>query len=361
MALWELDEFQGATFLGYVRAVPVPAAFKAASWLPNRTIDDLAFEYIKGVRNKSVMAHVMGFDSEAPIEGRPALGERVTGELPPIKRKAKFTEKEIIRFLQPRAGTGDKQTAINSVYDITDRLLTSIQARVEWLRMQALSEDTVVYDEAGIQFAFDYGIDTNLQFVMSTGKDADADAVTGMTGKAWSDLAASNPLADLQAIDTVYNSRTGGERMATMVMSKKAFGYMQANANLRTMIRGANAPTAILSPAEVQNLLDQYGLPSIETYDVVTTKENADGTTTDARAMDETKAFMIPAGGVGETLWGPTAESRNLIGTPLASKAPGIIAVTYGTEEPPAEWVKAAAVAFPTMPNAHLLAQAKLY
>ena len=77
--------------------------------------------------------------------------------------------------------------------------------------------------------------------------------------------------------------------------------------------------------------------------------------------MDETKAFMIPAGGVGETLWGPTAESRNLIGTPLASQAPGIIAVTYGTEEPPAEWVKAAAVAFPTMPNAHLLAQAKLY
>lgn len=359
MALWQLEEFQGPSFLGYARSVPVNQSYIGQRWLPNQTIDDLAFEYIRGVQNKVVMAHVMAYDSEAPIAGRVALGEKVSGELPPIKRKARFSEKEIIRFLQPRAGTADKQRAIDSVYDLTDTLLASVQARVEWLRMQALSEDTVTYDEDGVEFIFDFGIDPTLQFVMSTGANGDG-AVPGMTGVAWSAITTANPIADLQAISTVYEATTG-ERLAEIAMSRQALTYLQLNDTIREQLRGASAPTSMVTRAELDGLLAQYELPSIVTYDVTVTKENADGTTTDSRAMAVNKAFGVPSGGVGNTLWGPTAESRSLIGTPLASQAPGIMAVTYATDEPPAEWVKVAAIAFPTMPNAHTLAQFTLY
>lgn len=360
MALWQLDEFQGPAFLGYIRAVPVAQNFRGVSWLPNRNVNDLAFEYLKGAINKTVMASVMGFDSEAPIAGRPGIGEKVEGELPPIKRKAKFSEKEIIRFLTPRANTNDKQVSIDSVYDVTDTLLAGVQARVEWLRLQALSEDTVVYDEGGIIFEFDYGLDPTLQFDLTNGTNGDG-AVAALAGVPWSTVATAKPLDDLQAIVDVYETVNPGVRLAEFPLSKKALGYIQRNAELRNLIRGPNAPTQILTTGEIQTLLDSYGLPTLSTYDVVVTKENENGSTTDVRTMAQNKAFAVPAAGIGETLWGPTAESRNLIGTPLQGQAPGIYAVTYATDEPPAEWVKVAAVSFPTMPNAHQLVQAKLF
>jgi hypothetical protein len=299
MALWELDEFQGPQFLGFVRSVPEPNTFLGTRWLPNQTVFDLEFEYIKGVNDKPVMAHVMGWDSEAPIHSRAQAGERVSGELPPIKRKSKVSEKEIIRFLTPRAGVPDVQTAINSVYNLTADLLDSVQARVEWLRMQALSENKVVYNEGGVIFAF--------------------------------------------------------------VCSRKTSGLLVNNQAMRDLIRGANAPTAVLTTGEIQALFQIYDLPTVVTYDVKVRNENADGTYSEVRPLAENKAFLTTPGGVGKTLWGPTAESRPLLGTNLASQAPGIYAVTYGKEEPPSEWVKAVGVSFPSMPDSHTLAQMKIF
>jgi len=360
MALWQLDEFQGPAFLGYVRGVPVDETFVGQAWLPNLNVDDLAFEYIKGAVNRVVMASVMGFDSEAPIAGRPGIGERVTGELPPIKRKAKFSEKELIRFLTPRANTSDKQTAINSVYNLTDSLLASIQARVEWLRIKALSEDTVVYNEGGVIFEFDFGLDEEIQVNFETGVDGSGAAVSGLTGVGWDNVATANPIEDLNVLQSRYIAKTG-TRLVEAVLSSQALSYVQRNDTLREMVRGVNAPTGILTMAEINSILAAYQLPSLSTYDVTATKENDDGTQTTDRILDATKAFLVPATPLGNTLWGPTAESRDLIGTPLAAQAPGLIAKTYATEERPAEWVKAAAVAFPTMPNAHLLSQATLW
>lgn len=359
MALYELDEFQGPKFLGYVRGVPEPEGFSGQRWLPNLTVDDLAFDYIKGVRNKTVMAHVMGFDSEAPIGGRPGLGERVQGELPPIKRKIKFSEKEIIRFLQPRAGSADKQAAINSVYDVTDGLLGSIQARVEWLRMKALSENTVLYNEDGVIFEFDYGLDDTLQWSLPAQTDGAGTSLAAELGPVWSDTANSTPLADFLFWQS--EGRKNGIRWAEFVCSATSVAYLQQSVSLRDLIRGTNAPAALLTLAEIENLFSIYGLPQIVTYDVWLTREKPDGTTEEVRAMADDRAFLVPGAPVGNTLWGPTAESRSLIGTNLQTQAPGIIAVTYATVEPPAEWVKAAAVAFPTMPDAHTLAQAEVW
>lgn len=130
MALWELEEFKPKQFLGFVRSVPQPNTFLGTRWLPNQNVFDLAFEYVLGANRRPVMAHVLGYDSEAPIHGRPGVGAKVSGELPPIKRKSRIGEKEIIRFMAPRAGTPDVQLAIDSVYQGTADLLDAVQARV---------------------------------------------------------------------------------------------------------------------------------------------------------------------------------------------------------------------------------------
>ena len=368
MALWELDEFKPPVFLGFVRTVPPPNEFIGTRWLPNETISDLEFEYVLGSFNRPVMAHVMGFDSEAPIHGRPGAGATVRGELPPIKRKKKIGEKEIIRFMAPRAGMPDAQEAIDSVYRDTGALLDSIQARVEWLRMQALSEDKVVYDESGVQFVFDFGLDDDLQIDLSTETDGDGTSVASEFSGPWTDLANSNPILDLQALQARSRAKSG-RPLAEIVMSAKASNLLLNNAAIRNMIRGAGAPNTILTRGEVQTLFDLYDLPSIVTYDVVVQAEQEDGTYVDVRPMAENKMFGVPAGfaapGPGapgnKTLWGPTAEARVLYGTALAGQAPGIWAETYGTTEPPSEWTKAAATAFPSMPEANHIAQMRLW
>lgn len=362
MALWELDEFKAPTFLGFVRAVPQPNTFTGTRWLPNQTIDDLEFEYVLGANRRPVMAHVMGFDSEAPIHGRPGVGASVRGELPPIKRKSKIGEKDIIRFLAPRAGTRDKQAAIDQVYLGTADLLDAIQARVEWLRLQALSEDTVVYDEAGVKFQFDFGVDDEFQIDLTTLTDGAGTDVSGEFSAPWTDLTNSNPVLDLQAIVSRVQDKTG-RTPGEFVAAQRDLNLLLNNVKIRSMIRGSSAPDAMLSLAEVQALFELYNLPALVPYDVMVQSENADGTYADVRPLGTGKSFLVPAGYSegNKTLWGPTAESRVLFGTTLSGQAPGIWAETYGTTEPPAEWTKAAATAFPSMPEANTIAQIKLH
>lgn len=368
MALWELDEFQGAEFLGFVRAIPEPNTYLGSRWLPNQTINDLAFEYILGTTRLPVMATILGWDSEAPLHGRRPLGEKVAGELPPIKRKVRFGEKELIRFLQPRANSADVQEAIDSVYNLTAEVIEAIFARVEWLRMQALTEDKIVYNTDGVIFEFDYGINPNYQIDLVTQLDGDSTDISTDVSTAWTDVANANPVLDLGWICDKVQSETG-IRPVEFVCSKKTVGLLLNNTAIRQLIRGSSAPSAILTLQELNTAFQLYELPPIVTYDVTVQVENADGTLSDVRPMAQNKAFLVPGGGpvlpghssIGATLWGPTAESRELIGTPLSTQAPGVYAKTYGKEDPPEEYVKAAAVTFPSLPGADKLVQMKLY
>lgn len=358
MALWDLEEFMPARLLPWVRMQPAPADFQAERWLPNQTIDDLDFEYIKGTRNKTVMAHVMGYDSEAPIAGRQLGGSKVSGQLPPIKRKSRIGEKELIKFLSPRAGSADVQNAINSVYRGSADLMDSIQARVEWLRVKALSEQTVMYDEGGVIFEFDFGLTKKYLFDGVTKKNALNESIAQLGG-GWEDHANSTPVTDLQFIVNLIRKETG-QTMAEFVIDTESIEHLKASESLRLLARGATGLPGILTQAEIDSVFARYSLPRLTAYDAFVTREEEDGTLTDEAVLTPGKGFFVPARPVGNTLWGPTAESMALIGTALQGQAPGIFVNTYNTNEPVAEWIKASAIAFPTMPNAHVLSQFKV-
>lgn len=364
MALWELDEFSTAQFLGFIRNLPEPQSYLGAGWLPNLPVFDLEFEYIMGATNRPVMAHVMGFDAEAPIGGRPGRGETVRGELPPIKRKLRIGEKTLIRFLNPRMGTPDQQLAVDQVFEDASDLVASIQARVEWLRMQALSADTVIYDESGVKFEFDFGLNDTQQITLGAAgaTDGAGDDVSDEFSVNWTDPEAEM-LNDIVALTDRVADNTG-RRPAEYVVTREVPRLMSKNAHAKAMYFGVgNEPDRPMTPSEVGNLLSQWNAPSLTVYDVVLDKEEDDGSVSQVRPLAPGSTFMLPPGfsTQNRTLWGPTAESRILLGTPLATSAPGVWANTYATDEPPAEWVKAAAVAFPTMPEAHLIGQMKVF
>lgn len=360
MALWELEAFAPPNMLGFVRNIVPPQTYRGEEFLPSTTTDDVEYEYIIGQNDRPVMATIVGWDSEAPIASYREKGERLQGELPPIKRKTRISEKEIIRFLQPRAGTTDQQRAIRAVYDRTARLVDGILARKEWLQMQALSEDTVLYNEAGVMISFDFGVPTNQQINLVTQKDGAGTALpTGKFGGTWDDQANAKPITDLMAINQDRIDK-GLAPFTRMVCSQKYISSLYNNAQVKAFTYDTTAPNRPLTLAEIQATFARYGIPVPTPYDTTLDTENADGSLTTVRAMAQNKAFLLTGVNPGNTLIGPTAESRILVGTPYSQVRSGIWANTYNTDEPPAEWVKAVGVLFPTMPNIQDLAQMTL-
>lgn len=357
--IWQLEELQPPLLLPYVRALMPPESYRASTWLPDRTHGDVEYQYVIGARNTPVMAHIMGWDSEAPIAGREAAGQKLFGELPPIKRKRRISEKEIIRFMTPRLGTTDQQDALRKLMGSIANLVASVQARVEWLRMQALSEDVLIYDEGGVKWQYDFGITDAYQIDLVTQTDGTGADVSADYGPSWSDPENATPVKDLMHLCDKMQDETG-QRPTTLVCSRKYAGYLIDNASIKGWIYPTNAPDRPLLPGEVQGLFTRYDLPSIVTYDVTMNSEAHDGTTSMVRPLRQNRAVLLPPAAVGNTLWGPTAESRALIGTQYSQLAPGLWAGTYGVDEPPGEWSKVCAVAFPVLPDAHLLGQMTL-
>ncbi len=347
MALWELDEFTAAEFLGFTRTIPDPPPFLGATFLPDATTFDIAVEYIKGATNNPVMANIITWDAEAPIGSKPPLGSEVRFELPPIKRKERIGEKELARFLQPRVGTDDQRRAINEVYAISDRLVAGVRSRVEWLRMQALSEPTVSYNEQGVEIVFDYGFNANLQL------DVAADLPGGFY---WSDLANSDPVGDLSFLKDTYRTETGGFELTRLVLPQAIITQIIRNDAARLLVRGSSAGTAQLSTAELNALVELYNLPALIPYDALVYSENDAKTVTTIRPLAANKSIGMASFNPGQTLWGPTAEARNLDSN-LQALAPGLIVQTYAKEDPPSEWVKAVATAFPSVPEAERVVQ----
>ncbi len=348
MALWELDEFVSPQFLGFTRSIPDPPPFLGTQFLPDETTFDIDVSYIKGATNNPVMAHIITWDAEAPIGSKPPLGQEVRFELPPIKRKERIGEKELTRFLQPRVGTDDQQRAIQEVYAITDRLVAAIRNRVEWLRMQALSEATLSDNEIGVEFVFDYGFNAALQL------DVAAELPTGVY---WENVATADPIADLAFLRDLYRTETGGFELERLVLPNTQITNILRNDAARDLVRGSSAATAQLSQAELDALFAQYELPTLIPYDALVYSEADDKTITTIRPLALNKSIGLPTFNPGSTLWGPTAESRSLFGTPLASLAPGLIVQTYAKDDPPAEWVKSVATAFPSIPEAERVVQ----
>jgi Phage major capsid protein E len=362
MALWELEEFQDAQFLGFVRSIPVPDDFLAIGgpqpFLPMKTTSTLEYEYLLGAQNRqartAAMAHVMGWDSEAPIAARlgypPAEEATVRGELPPIKRKAKLSEKEIIKFKQPRPGTSDRSEVLDYVYQLSTDLVTGIQSRLEWLAMQAISEDRVVINSEGVDVAVDFGIPTTQQFNVNT----DDNLSTW-----WEDTTNSNPVTDLDFICNQFEVDHNGVRPGRLVCDTTTEQVLLNNVNIRELVRGPGASTIRLTRDELNSVLAIYELPSLYAYNVTLWEENHDGTLTSVRPFNRNKVVLLPDAGVtlGNVLLGPTAESRSIPGIAYSQYAPGIVGRVYGQDEPPSEWVKVAAVGFPTLPGADLVVQ----
>jgi len=146
--------FSQRNVLDYVNNRQAPALL-GETLFPARKVQGLEFDILKAGTRIPTIASVHAFDTEAEIASR--VASRSAQELAFIKRKIQLKEKDLIALRNPR--TAEEQAFLeNEVYNDVFSMVSSVNARVEKMRMEVLANGTVTLDENGLDLVVDYGV-----------------------------------------------------------------------------------------------------------------------------------------------------------------------------------------------------------
>lgn len=304
--------------------------------LPNRQIEDLEYRIRQGALVDTDVAEFRAWDTPAPMTGRAGV-TRIRGELAPVSRQIALGEEEMLRLRALDSGNSD--AIIQAIYDDSERMIRSVQGRIELARGQALTTGKVTIAENGLAIEADFGLN----------------ALNKVTAaNLWTDHTASKPLTDLLTWQDYYVS-VNGVRPGKILMSQQRLADMYLNLELRQVSQGgfSNTPGRINLEA-VSQILSAYGLAPIELYD---TKVRVNGVSTPV--IDPKFVLLLPDGSepFGNTFYGVTAEAIKLRSKGMIDKAsmPGVVAVIAENDHPVQTFTVGTAIALPVIPNPSLL------
>lgn len=331
-----LKQFERKKVLAYARA-RIPQNYIGQTLFTVKTVNELTFEYWKSLHLLPVMASIQAFGAEAQIAGRDGA-TKVSGEIPPIKRKIPLGERYLLAL--KRAGAGDNEMVSQEIFNDIDNMIAAVFARIEKMRMDAIAYGGLTLDENGFVMNVDYGVPAELKITLVNANQADG---------FWS-YANAEPITQLIAwVNAVVDS--SGIKPTRALTSNTVVANLLKNAQVRTMIYGDQGGTRAVSLEQLNALMEQLELPRIATHDEKVRVQAEDGTITTIRFYPSNKITLLPPTALGETLMGPTAEA--LLDTAVEARdAAGIYARVDALDEPPAVWTKAAALSIPTFPMA---------
>ena len=337
-----LKEFSRKATLAYARARQ-PRNYLGPLFFPAKTLNELTFEYWKSLNLLPVMASVQAYGAEAQIATRDGA-TKVTGEIPPIKRKIQLSGRDLIAL--KREGAGDVDMVRGTIYNDMDNMIDSVQARIEKMRMDAIAYGTMTLDENGVKLSVDYGVPSDSKETLDA-----ADTSNGY----WT-YANAEPISQIQEwVDVVVAAC--GIRPERALTSNTVVALMLKNAQIRKMIYGDNGGSRAVSINDLNDLMVKMNLPQIATYDLQVRVQAEDGTLTSIRFFPATRFVLLPPSALGDTLYGPTEEA--LLDREVdAKEAAGVFASVSQISEPPAIWTKASASSIPTFPMADAVFQA---
>jgi len=335
-----LREFSRKATLAYARARQ-PRTYVGPTLFPLKTVNELTFEYWKDLNLLPVMASVQAFGAEAQIASREGA-ERVTGEIPTIKRKIPLTGRALVALR--REGAGDIDFVRNTLYNDLDNMIDAVEARVEQMRIDAVAHGKIVLNENGVVMTVDYGVPAEHKETL-TGTDA------------WNDHDDATPIDNIMEWVRTIVADTG-VRPTRALTSDTVVANLLQNKQIRQMIYGDLGASRAISINQLNELMRSLDLPTIATYDLQVRRQKADGTYETSRFFPEDRFVLLPPNALGETLDGPT-EDAMLEPDIEATEVAGIYAAVYKRSmDPPVIETKAAACRIPTFPMADTVFQA---
>lgn len=336
------DYIEPAVLTGFVREVPTPYQLILNRFLPDRQINDFEAA-IEQVTRTNRAAQFRAWDTETPVGQRDAF-QRSKVKLPPLGIKTPIGEYERLMLERIRTGGDNRDGYIEAIYADAEINTKSVYNRMELARGDVLVDGKfTLTGENGLTLEADFGVPAG-------------NLVTA--GTVWSDAANSTPLQNLKTwVDSYID--LNGERPGRILTSTRVVNNLLLNAEIRALFFQGGAPVGtpnLITPQQLNTVLQAYGLPPIETYD---TKIEVDGANT--RVIPDDRLIMLPsdASALGFTAWGITAEALELAGGQnpglLFNQLPGLIGVVMKEGDPVRIWTKVGAVGMPLITNPRLL------
>ncbi len=336
-----LKEFSRKKVLSYARNI-AEEGHMGPLFFPVLPTSELSFEYWLDQNLIDVSASVQAFNAEAQIASREGA-TKVSGEIPPIKRKIYLDERNMLAL--KREGAGDVDIVRNELYNDIANMVSSVYTRIEALRMTALTAGAIALNENGITLNVDYGVPAAHQDTLG-GNDR------------WSEAATRDILGDIQTWTDTIEDNTG-VRPTRALTSNTVQALMISDQTIRDAIWGPTNDNRPVTMQEINRLLQTMDLPVVGTYNKRYRTQAEDGTFTTNRYFANNMFVLLPPTKLGDTLLGPTAEA--LVDDEVeARNIAGIYASVYHEGEPPIIWTKAAATSLPTFPGADQVFQAQV-
>jgi hypothetical protein len=339
-----IDEYvQPTTLTGFVREVPYPAQLILNAYLPDKFVGDIEAAMDQLTRTNRA-AKFRAWDSETPTSQRDSF-QRSRVKLPPLGVKLPIGEYERLMLERVRTGGDNRDAYVEAIYNDAEQLTREVYNRMEIARGDVLVDGKfTLAGEMDLYIEADFGLPgTHL--------------VSAAT--AWSDTTNSTPLTNIKTWTDLYMDDSSGQMPGLMLTSRKVVNNLLLNQQIRNLFYRGDAVTggpSLLTPQQLNTVLNAYGYPPIATYD---TKINIDGT--DTRVIPDDKVLFLPQDptSLGYTAWGVTAESLELAAGQNPGLAfnelAGLVGVVLKEGDPLRVWTKVGAVGMPILTNPKML------
>lgn len=332
-----IDElFNTKELLNYYR-VKKPAAMLGDTLFPQRKIQDIKLEMITGANGLPVSASIHAFDTETELASRDAL-QKGGADLALIKRRIAIGEKDIIAINNPRMDA-EQKALVTELFKDGDKMVSSVQTRIEAMRMELLSTGKIAINENGVAITLDYNVPNSNKKSFN-----------------WSDSATAKPLDDIQKLSEAVEE-TSGIKPTRVLTSTKVLNKILACESVKKAIFGVNFDK-IATRKDLNTLLEGMELPQIAVYNAKYRVEGKNGKYTTKRYFPENILAMFAENQLGESIYGLTAEEIELIGAKNMEEAKMVGNIFVGVEkqgDPVKRFTKAAATFLPTLENGNEL------
>ncbi|MGU8438963.1 major capsid protein [Clostridium perfringens] len=328
-----IDElFNTKELLNYYRVKKQPAMLGDILF-PARKIQDIKFDMITGANGLPVSASIHAFDTETELASREVL-QKGAAELALIKRKIAIGEREIIAINNPRMDS-EQKALVMGLFKDGDKMVESVQTRIEAMRMELLSSGKINVKENGVSITLDYSVPAGNKKSFN-----------------WSDASTAKPLEDIKTLaDAVEDA--SGTKPTRILTSSKVLNKILACESVKKAIFGVNFDK-IATRKDLNSLLESMELPQVAVYNAKYKVQNANGKYTTKRYFPENILSMFAENALGETIYGLTAEEIELLGSNKMEEAKMVGNIFVGVEkegDPVRRYTKAVATALPTLEN----------
>ncbi len=321
--------FENPVLTRTIAEVPVETNYIGQRFLPLEDTYDMDFNETV-IERQADMADIVDSGAELPLTDRDPV-RRISGEITDMGQSYIVSKKELAALMD-KGNEGRRNMAVKQLLNKTAQLKRNIDARIEWLRWQALGAGQLVYDKNGIKLGVDFGVPA-------------ANKVTALTK--WN-ASGATILANYEKwVQDYIDGNTNGYTPDVFVTSIETIRTVLNDATIRKSITGYSDKLMTLD--ELNTFLKGRELPPMEAFDSKVTYRDVSngGQRTTVRLLAKNKGVFLKEGGlIGKQLMGPTYEN---------DMNPGIYARTFTMERPIREVVEVVAASFPKITDPELI------